>query len=207
MYYALFETGDKQFFIKLMKAFCSTYVKNVVQLYNSTKQEGSHLIDADMFEKHIDANKKCYNPFNCSSLHLTSDCPNKDCLAEHTTVLSEDQQAKFEDLMKAEKNSYCRIHYSGDRKKMWLEIQKMFDSYKIVELESYMLKVLPFKDPNDPVEYLEMYIKHLEIYIDETNKTSPFIGYVYVRSANNSDFSKFQAKLSKLAACDILQNV
>lgn len=204
MYYALFETGDKQFFTKLMKAFCTVYIKNMVQLYNSIKQNESHLIDSDMFEKHIDEHKKHYNPFNCSSLHLTIDCLNKDCEAEHTTVLAKDQQAKFEELMKVEKNSYCRIHYSGDRKKMWLEIQKMFDSYKIVELESYKLEVLPFKDPNDPVKYLEMYVKHLEICIDKTNKTSPFIGYVYVRSASNSDFSKFQAKLPNLAACDIL---
>jgi hypothetical protein len=213
VYYALFETGDKQCFTKLMSTFCLTYVRNIVDLYNAVKQKKSNVLDSENYkldwedlEKHLnEERKKQLNIFNCFQHLSTADCPNTDCKAGHTTVLAEDQFEKYEQIMAGEKNTYCRTYYPGDKKKIWREIQRVFQKHR--PFDSFKLKQLLFKDPKDPIKYVDMYVKYLRIHIEETDKTSPFIGYAYVRSANNSDFPKFQAKLPDLKACDTLQTL
>jgi len=210
MYYAFFETGDKQFFSKLMRSFCSTYVQNIVDLYYAVKQKKSesnvlelekYKLDWKDFEEHINDRKKDLDFFNCSQHLRTTDCLNDTCMAEHTTVLAKDQADELEGLIKDEKNSYCRKHYQGEKKKVWVEIQRMFQNHNIFEF--FELKVLHFEEPNDPVKYLYAYI-------GEAKKMRPApVDCAYVRSANtnSSGFADFKAELPDVVACDILQTV
>ena len=166
----------------------------------------NYKLDWEDLEKHLNEEREEHlGVFTCSQHLRIIDCLNEECKAGHTTVLAQDQFDKYEKIMASAKNTHCRLHYSGDKKKEWQEIQRVFQKYR--PPNSLMLKQLLFEDPKDPVKYLEMYLKHLDIHIRETNKTSPFTGYTYVRSTNNSDFPRFQAELPDLEACDILQTV
>ena len=208
MYYAFFETGDEEFFSDLMKAFCSTYVHNIVDLYNAVKQKKSNILETERYVldwkdlvQHLDEERKTrLNIFNCSQHLKTAECPNNTCKAGHTAVLAKNQHDQFEHSMVNAKNTYCRIHYPGGKKKVWLIIQRIFNYYDLFEI--FKLKTLNFA-VNDPAKYLERYI-------EETNKLCPAGGYAYVRSAsNNSDFPKFQTgtTLPKVAPCNTLQTV
>ena len=201
MYYTFFETGDKQFFSDLMQVFCTTYIFNVVDLYNAVKQEKSHKINIQDLEKHMDEERrKKLNFFNCSQHLMAKTCENLACIAGHTAVLAKDQHDVMENLMKNTKNSYGKLNYSGEKTKVWKEIQRIFQNYKMFEF--FELKKLNF-EADDPDKYLDNYI-------EETNKIEPAEGYAYVRTtANSSHFPNFNdgTKLpkEKVVPCDILQ--
>jgi hypothetical protein len=210
VYYTFFETGDEQFFSGLMKAFCSFYVNNIVDLYNAVKQKKSNILDVDKYKldmgdlkQHMnEERRKRLNIFNCSQHLMAAECLNYACKAEHTTVLAKDQQERFERLMATAKNSYCRSNYPGEKKKVWKEIQRVFQKHEMFEF--FKLKTLNF-EVTDPKEYLGSYI-------EETNKLNPAEGYAYVRtSASSSDFPGFfkgtNLPRQKVLPCDILQSV
>jgi hypothetical protein len=208
VYYAFFETKDRQFFTKLMSAFCSIYVQNIVDLYNAVKQKKSNVLDVEIYkldredlDKHMEKRKKILNFFNCSQHLRTADCLNNACMAEHTSVLAEDQADEMESLMKKAKNDYCKKHYPGEQKKVWLEILEVFHSHNVHEF--YKMKVLSVESANDPIKYSEEYIEAVK-------KINPApTGCAYVRSGNTSasGFVDFQARAPDVAACDILQTV
>ena len=197
MYYALFETGDKQFFLDLMKVFCSNYVHNIVDLYPSVKQKYGGL-DRDSMEKHIRSKEEGYDVFNCRQHLMTGDCPNTACKANHTTVLASDQHVKFSQLMQDTKTSQCRNDFSSDKKMKWIAIQTIFQRHNMVKF--FKLEVLHFEESNDPDVYLDRYVK-------ETDRISSAKGYAYVRTASGSDYNKFMSKttLKDVVPCDILK--
>ena len=200
MYYVFFETGNKQFFSDLVRAFCLIYVQNIVDFYNSVKQEKSGILDWMKMEKHIDANGKGFDIFNCAQHLMTADCPNNACWDGHTTVLAEDQQHKIEDLMQDVKNKYCRKHYPGDKKKIWREIQGIFQHHSLKTF--FKVEVLHFQVNDDPDKYMDTYV-------EKTNKKSPADGYAYVCAPTGSDYIRFMGKteLDNVVACNSLQVV
>ena len=210
MYYAFFETGDKKFFSDLMTAFCSTYIHNVVDLYYAVKQKKSNILEKeeyklewdDLVQHLVEERKMSLNIFNCSQHLKTAECPNDTCKAGHTTVLAKDQHDQFEHSMVNTKNTYCRIHYPGEKRKVWLEIQRIFNKHDLFEI--FKLKTLHFETNGQ--------VKYLDNYIEETNKLIPAEGYAYVRSAAvASHFAKFLADTglpkAMVVACDTLQTV
>jgi hypothetical protein len=188
-----------------MNAFCTSYVRNIIDLYHAVKQKDSYKVDNSLKEKHmaIEDRRKLLDVFNCSQHLMTAECDNDICKAEHTTVLAKDQQDRFERLMAAVKNTYIRTRYTEEESKVWREIQRIFQMHN--KYEFFKLKLLDDFEAHDPKTYLDMYIK-------ETNKISPAEGYAYVRSpAKNSDFSGFHAGTElpkeKVVSCDDLQKV
>ena len=198
MYYAFFETGDEEFFKKLIDAFCSTYVHNIVDIYAKAKQDTIYKLDSDKLKKIMSEERESLNIFNCTQHLKTADCPNAVCVAGHTTVLAKDQHEKFGKAMEDAKKAYRIAHYSGDDYKVWLEIQYIFNNHNNVEF--FGLKTLSCES-TDSVNYIE-----------ETNKLDPAEGYVYVRSSQNSKgYKKFRKNTKlpkkKIVPCDILQTV
>jgi hypothetical protein len=199
MYYVFIETGSKQFFLNLMKAFCLKYVQNIAAFYHSVKKEDGESFWDDM-TAHIDKNGKGFNIFNCAQHLMTTNCSNTACRNEHTTVLAKDQQVKFGNIMQETKNRYCKDHYPGDKKKQWREIQGIFNYHKMYEF--FNLEVLQF-EVSDLNEYLDKYV-------EETNMKSLADGYAYVCAITpESDYCEFMSKtkLDKVVACNTLQTV
>jgi len=200
LYYAFFETGNKQFFSDVMKVFCSNYVQNIVDLYPSVKQKYGGL-DRDSMEKHLKSKEEGYDVFNCRQHLMTGDCPNTACKANHTTILASDQHVKFSQLMQDTKTSQCRNDFSSDKKMKWIAIQTIFQNHNMVKF--FKLEVLHFDEDDDPDVYLDRYII-------EANKISSSKGYAYVRATSESagsDFNKFMTKttLKGVVPCDILK--
>jgi hypothetical protein len=197
MYYAFFETGNKAFFSKVIETFCSTYVQNIVDIYGSVKQKHGKL-NWEEIAQFIHQNGKGLDIFNCAQHLLSTDCLNDACKVGHTTVFTQNQQIKFEEIMKNEKNIYCRSHYPGDKKKVWREIQGIFQYHEIFGF--FKLGVLHFEENDDPDKFLDMYV-------EKTNSKIPAKGYAYIRAANKSDYTKFigSTKLNNVVVCDRFQ--
>jgi hypothetical protein len=199
MYYAFFETGNEVFFTKLIETFCSTYIRYTVDIYESVKQECGKLNWEEMAQ-FIEKNGRDLDIFNCAQHLLRTYCLNNACEAGHTTVLTQDQEAKFEEIMKNGKNQYCRSHYPGNKKSTWREIQGIFQNHKIFGF--FTLEVLRFKRNGDPD-------KCWAIYIEKVNKKTPATGYAYVRAQTGSDYDKFKASttLNNVVPCDEFQSI
>jgi hypothetical protein len=198
MYYAFFETGNKAFFSKLIGTFCLNYIRNVVDIYGSVKQERGKLNWEEM-DQFIEKNGRGLDIFNCAQHLLSTNCLNGACKAEHTAVITENQQIKFEEIMKNAKNTYCRSHYSGDRKNVWLEIQGIFQHHKMSGFSN--LKVLHSEKNSDLDKCLDG--------VKKINKKGSATGYAYIRAATGSDYDKFMAstKLNNVVSCDEFQSV
>ena len=197
MNFVFFETGNDEFFLKLMEVFCLNYVENITDFYNSMKKE----YDAkwwDGMKEHF--TRKNFDIFSCAQHLRSTNCPHRYCKAKHTTVLANDQRTIHGDTLHKTQSKYAKDNFPGTKKKTWRDIQGIFEYHGTAKIV-FGLEFLPPFTSNTHDEYLDKYII-------ETNKKTAAC-YYYVRARDRSDYTMFMGKteLPNVVACDALQSV
>ncbi|MCL2443106.1 MAG: hypothetical protein FWD13_06515 [Treponema sp.] len=205
MYYVFFETGDKEFYLRIINIFCSKIIQYIYDIYKTgviTQTNG--VLDQNKFKNYIKNNKQSLFLFNCQ-LFPALCCKNDRCQVTHKAVLALNQLEYFEQTMY---NSIKNIFWNEKnlilRKKGRLNFQNILHSFITASIQE--LEVINIENKNDHHEYLHLYVT-------EVNKLNNIKynadGFIYVRSHINSDYDYFKANTSLLnvTACNYFQQL
>jgi len=199
MYYLLFETGNRLFFVNnIAEAFCSIVAQSIISFYNSGafKEKGKIMLDSKNMEENFKKNGQPLYFLNCQ-LFPGINCENEGCKNGHKAVLARDQLYVFEQIMKKKKDAFLRASISDARDR--LNVQIIFQNYTVANVQQ--LEVICFENYGDHDEYLRLYVKNT----DKLNNKPDAEGFVYVRATTGaSDYSSFQSatSLPNITPCD-----
>jgi hypothetical protein len=201
------ETGNNDFFSRIVEAFCRQFVEAIIEIYQSGDITGQYgLVDIEKTKSVFKQKGFALNFSNCDRVPNVN-CNNAGCKSGHITALALDQVQDIEEKMVKIKDTLISPA-KGFKKMNRLYIQRVFQTYEtantqqIERLEFLHAEALNAQKPND--EYIRQYV-------DKSNKMARKAQeFVYIRAQNPSDYARFIAATalhSNLVPCDDLQHI
>jgi len=211
MYYVFMETGDDDFFLKIIRAFCSKVVKSIFELdahKTLNQSNNSEMLGNKIMTDFLDKDGSVLYFLNCYLFpSVTSGCVNDECKKEHTVVLTNEQVAGISNsIHEAVKIEKVLKNYKERPDRERVNIDNVFQNYEakiISKIVSFSLGVKKNRRKN---EYLDAYIRKSEALLNDNDAE----GFAYISSGTKeSDFDYFRdnAKLPDLISCDKYQRI
>jgi hypothetical protein len=213
MHYVFYDTGNDEFFVRVVEAFCSGLLDNIVKSYPAFFKPGDKIADMELVKNFFLSKGKTISPVNCAT--FLSPCGNLECRENYKAVLASAQKERVATVMEDVKTSYLKANNVTSKAVDRLNFQIIFDNYAMVNRDR--VEEIPTSIKKDPLNYKYSNIgRHRSRYVSEAKKLIRKIkrkaksdSFVYVRAATASHFEYFNDKvrLPGLIVCDLLQSL